>query len=357
MSKKDLFVLGFFVLVACGGDTSGDTAEIEEHARATLEALRSNDRDAFVRLSLMDGDTTVDGERNFATHAGGNLPDAEWTRQVEAKFGELRKRIAEIERESGPISQGGLLEPKTVGDAPQYWVFDTSAGFSSGDSKFALSIPVTVRTHRGRVATNTPEMEIVTIEYHPTAAPVAVAKLEIRGTVTDQAGAPIPRARVTYYRLSAGGDPSWAGQVQADEGGEFTIGDLEEADYQLHGKADGYVEVSIFAPDAPRHRAGASEVVLSLEEGGSISGRLLGIDARPLANANVVLRHSTEQGAQAQAMLSGEDGAFEFSGLTASTYTLLATDSDLNEITEDMVFELTAGEAIVDVVLRESQSL
>src|SRR4029453_11913915 len=107
------------------------------------------------------------------------------------------------------------------------------------------------------------------------------AGLSASGKVSDaQSGEPVAGARVSLTARGRRGEPR-EGRAGAD--GAFQVNGLEEGDYDLRAAAPGYLRTK------PRTVAvlasGTAVTPVLLERGGSISGRVLDPDGKPVAGA------------------------------------------------------------------------
>lgn len=160
---------------------------------------------------------------------------------------------------------------------------------------------------------------------------ILTAALEIAGRVESTTGEKVGGAMVhAQYRGTAqqrawqfvtgtGGNPV----AQTDGSGRFVLKGLKEGNYQLWAQAPGFS-----AGNRVSTQTGAGDVLLSLAEGKSISGRLVDEEGRPMPGLPVTAQktdRSADQewwwwgGSQAY---SGPDGTFEIRDLADGVYDL-----------------------------------
>jgi 5-hydroxyisourate hydrolase-like protein (transthyretin family) len=102
---------------------------------------------------------------------------------------------------------------------------------------------------------------------------------EIRGRVVDKSGQPVANARIGA-RTSA--VPVMANGT-SDSDGQFTISGLEDGRYTVSAQKNGYVSASADDVDA----AAGRPVTLTMDRGGSIAGRVLGLPPEDLPQVRV----------------------------------------------------------------------
>ncbi|HVR98468.1 MAG TPA: carboxypeptidase regulatory-like domain-containing protein, partial [Thermoanaerobaculia bacterium] len=139
--------------------------------------------------------------------------------------------------------------------------------------------------------------------------------LEISGRVVDDAGAPIPGATVMLFtgRGSFNAQPLSSG---AD--GSFRIGGVPDGTYSLAARKDGYSLSRDEALTVTVAGASVSGVELKLMTGGSITGRLSGLEFSQLSRVRVWANYEMNQG-QVDA-----DGVYRISGLAAGPWEVSA---------------------------------
>ncbi len=187
------------------------------------------------------------------------------------------------------------------------------------------------------------------------AAASAQQAARVSGRVVDQSGAPIRRASVNLF-----GVESYKGLT--DSNGAFTLDSVASGHYALTAEAPGFAKQKYGAtnpllhectrydssqPDRQRCAVRApgttltltagqelKDLVISLEQLGSISGRLTDQDGDPVARWNVEAMQVTYEGGarQVRSILAGgspnSDGNFTIRNLLPGRYYLYAVDFD-----------------------------
>lgn len=199
-----------------------------------------------------------------------------------------------------------------------------------------------------------PGLAIRRLEKWPPANPLNVQLAKgtfIAGTVYDgTSGSPIAEARVT-----AGTEHAWdpalpwdpeAGLVRtkSDAKGRFRLEGLGPGTFSVGATARGYGRAS---------RDGAKPgppIDLFLFSGASITGAVSGPEGIPVAGAVVEARQ--RQGRSSNAQVSAADGRYDFLGMNAGTYMVVARVPGMAPgITANVVVG-TEGETRADVTLR-----
>jgi RNA polymerase sigma-70 factor (ECF subfamily) len=151
---------------------------------------------------------------------------------------------------------------------------------------------------------------------------------KVRGVVVDAAGAPVAGAKVSAF--GAGGKEQSA---TSGADGRFEIGSLDAG-----SRVDVVAWTETLAPTTlSAVNAGAEGLRLELREGATASGRLLGVDGKPLALTKLMLR--TSGCPVAVEASTDRDGKFTAKGLLAAHYRATFVG-----LVEHMYRELPCGE-------------
>lgn len=133
---------------------------------------------------------------------------------------------------------------------------------------------------------------------------------DVRGTVTDEDGAPVAGVRVEVVPIGAAGGMSG----KSGEDGAFVVPGLSGLfPYRLTVEARDYLPATV-----ERVQAGQQGVAVRLSRGLSAAGRLLGADGAPKAKTSVRLTHET--GKHQASFRTDEVGRFSVSGLMEGAY-------------------------------------
>lgn len=125
---------------------------------------------------------------------------------------------------------------------------------------------------------------------------------EIRGRVTDRTGHPVEGARIQVRGVE---DRSIHGGASADIEGNFTVGGLGEGHLALTAEREGYVATSLDDVDP------AQNVLITLDRGGSISGRVVGLTDAETGLVSV----SANYGSSGAHTTVDTDGSFTLRGV------------------------------------------
>ncbi len=163
------------------------------------------------------------------------------------------------------------------------------------------------------------------------------ATLAIAGLVVDEDGKPVPRARV--YAALPGTDKKQRKRAQADQSGRFRIAHLEPGDYILeaaptknqNGYWNGQVSKGFKATTTRAYPAGTDDIVIKVEPGSRIAGRIVSPDGKPVGAAGVMAlkavaaNSSPRRGRQQNqpTTFSNGSGEFELFGVEDGEYTIV----------------------------------
>jgi len=106
---------------------------------------------------------------------------------------------------------------------------------------------------------------------------------EVTGQVRDNGGAPVGDARVTLVPAGR----HWGGsEGRSSADGGFRVLGVTPGTYRIRGEASGYAPTSVDTPIEVTDQPLAG-LEISLARGGSISGKIRGVDARQLADVSI----------------------------------------------------------------------
>jgi len=183
--------------------------------------------------------------------------------------------------------------------------------------------------------------------------------LEISGRVVDDAGAPVPGARVsvsTWRHFDAALMPGRNAVVESDADGRFDAAGVEGGELSLRASAEGYLRGAV---DLGRRANGESinDVVVRLDRGATVSGTVAWPDGAPAAGAEVRVAAPGRTWARARRTEADEDGRFELTGLSDSAWRVGAW---LEHPEEEALWRATAelpGPGDVRLVLERGAAL
>lgn len=194
----------------------------------------------------------------------------------------------------------------------------------------------------------------------------------IAGRVVDPAGSPLAGAeiRVTTTHTSNGGErTSWSPPVTTATDGRFLVQGLEPGTHVVHATLLDFRDATL--PLGPIGDAETrADVELVLDEGGTISGRVVWPDGSGAAQAEVDVGNSVERDLrfqEAPTWKTDDEGRFELKGLGAGPFTVRASHDgqatsadahpwtaqvkDVAVGTHGLVLTLDAGHAITGRVV------
>ena len=267
---------------------------------------------------------------------------------------------AKVEVNFDPAALGGMSGLNALQGASGEATADSSGAFEvSGLGKGPFVVTVVARPqgserdHRARAAGVKPGTRDVAL--------VLAAGIELSGRVVDALGEPVAGASVRAIEDSGGMMRSIGGRrvnakVSAEDGA-FVVNDLSPGTWSLDARAEGFtrcapVDITLVGDGTPE------PLVLKLERGGVILGRVLRPDGTPAPGATVRQRITmeslrslgTEENGIPPSATAGDDGSFRFGGLGAGLVQLVAS---LDGFATSAIAEaqVKPGEETRDVVL------
>ena len=246
---------------------------------------------------------------------------------------------------------------------PVFAVTDSAGAFelpALGDGKFRLIISATGYVE-GKVSVTVPAKKDVELKLAPA--------LEIAGFVRFADGSPAEGATIQAQPLSPQSGPQVfnSQQIVSGSDGSFRVPNLSTGKYRVTAMAPwGGGALNIAAVTLDSVDAGTSDVAITVEPGGTISGRVTDALGEPVAATQVNAQRENAQqdgrpnfwrGAQTDA-----SGTFEIVGLDQDTFTISAGGQNgyqnvrLPGIalgTQDVAIRLTAGLKISGVLVDE----
>ncbi len=226
--------------------------------------------------------------------------------------------------DSGRPIAAASVRPEAFGGRglPQL-VSDTLVGTSREDGSFALGpLPAGafsfVVSHRGH-ATQRVSATVAALQSSDLRDVVLEAGLAIRGEVRDREGAGLAGVLVRAEPRGGGEGPN--AEAESDAAGAFALSGLSAGAYSLSAEAVGYARGRASAT------AGGEPVVIVLDSGGTITGRVVDAAGQPVDGATVSGESVDDDPAQAHAFVhatTGQegDGRFTIRDAAPATYAL-----------------------------------
>ena len=280
------------------------------------------------------------GEYCVVAHAGARAPGlatvavtAREDAAVELTLGDGGFVTGRVVDEAGHPISGASLRPETFeGRGLPALVGDSMAGTSGADGSFALGpLPAgaigLAASHRGHA----PERVPATVRSRLSTDlrdVVLEAGFAIRGRVRDREGTGLPGVLVRAEPPRGGQGATSDAESEAD--GAFLLSGLPAGAYAVVAEAAGYARARASA------RAGAAPVEIVMDAGGTIVGRVVDADGRPVEGARVH-GESAEAGSMGDHFVWGStgeegDGRFTIRDAAPSTYVLRVRASGSGEV-------------------------
>jgi uncharacterized GH25 family protein len=262
---------------------------------------------------------------------------------LELKGGGELSRL-EVVLKAGAALEGRVLSPDGPMPDAEVTVVEPSAegfGFSSlrattdGDGLYRIEgVPPGKRTLEARVEGYRRAVRDVEVAARTPPVDLQLERgLEVSGRAVDDGGAPVPGAQIL---LIAGRDFMNASRTLTEADGGFRVSGLQEGSYTLRATKDGYAsDPKGMAVNLTGASASGLEVRLS--GGGTIGGRLTGLEFSQLSRVRV----------SAQFLYSGRvdpEGNYQIPHLPPGNYTVTAVVPDTPLRAEGRV-TLAAGAA------------
>lgn|GEM_PF-5289173 len=173
----------------------------------------------------------------------------------------------------------------------------------------------------------------------------------VTGLVADGDGRAVAGAQVSL--VSDDGSPAPA-PVLSGADGRFRFDGVAPGAYHLLGEREGFAPARSDAP-VDVAETDVSGAVLTLGRGGSVEGRILGLDPSQLAQVQVTARATGLPGSLGTVRY---DGGYRISGLSPGRWTITARTAALGrEATGHVTVGTGGGEAVLDLELASGYSL
>ena len=146
----------------------------------------------------------------------------------------------------------------------------------------------------------------------------------IKGRVVNEAGTPLPNARVF---VNSAGRQTMRRAINTDENGRFVADELPRGNYIISVQADGYTQVR--EPGTPGYYRPGDIVNLTLKKGGVITGTVMTADGEPVILVAVSATQILDEFGRKTGTTSGlrytdDRGVYRIFGLQAGTYIVAA---------------------------------
>ncbi len=182
----------------------------------------------------------------------------------------------------------------------------------------------------------------------------------IRGRVVDARGTSIADARV---EASVDGWSPTPSQSKAEEEGPLPVVSVsaESGRFELERVASRNLDITVDADGFPKwhgtHAPGDPELVVRLETGGTLRGRVVGSDGSPLSGAYV--RFNTSPRSSRHSTNTDSDGVFSFRGLAPTDQGFLGVRAEGHavHVREPLIIEENTPHPPVDIALEPALQL
>jgi protocatechuate 3,4-dioxygenase beta subunit len=298
----------------------GRDAELEAGASAPR-----NDSNAALTASTDEGRTEVTG-------APVSYPNSLRITVVDPNANPVAGAAVVLRQQSGPLGGGLLQLQQAFGGADQDRPSWRGTTDSTGSTEFRSLPPgnqyVLTASHPSYSRTELPYVA-VPVEGGRTELVKLGQGFVVRGTVYDQAGAPIAGAHllldnIVYFGLPSGRSPDLIEAVTNDSG-YYEISNIEAGSRNLTCSAKGYgtrIEMNLQFSDAERTPQLKD---FRLELGHRISGKVLAPSRNPVANARIEVYNYDATNASKGITVTDAGGRFELTDLGSGEYMLTAT--------------------------------
>ena len=135
---------------------------------------------------------------------------------------------------------------------------------------------------------------------------------EIRGRVVDKSGQAVANARIAVMTPSV----PYAASSTSDSDGQFTVSGLEDGRYTVSAQKNGYVSASADDVDPAAGRT----VTLTMDRGGTITGRVVGLAPEELSQVRVSASGNNANASEH----TDANGNFTLTGIPDGSVTLIA---------------------------------
>ena len=122
--------------------------------KSVVQAVRTNDEEAFVRLHVQPGDKTPSGNYWLVTRAGGSRPDEAWNEELRRAFRDLSR---DLKQSGAKIESLELIKIErhstyqVSGDADRSNLSNLTLRVGDGGSEYLLTFTEGMLSQRGWV--------------------------------------------------------------------------------------------------------------------------------------------------------------------------------------------------------------
>ncbi|MBM3990368.1 MAG: hypothetical protein FJ298_05090 [Planctomycetes bacterium] len=266
---------------------------------------------------------------------------------------------AKVRADFDPAALGGMSALNAMQGARGTAVADSDGHFTIvglGKGPFLVSASAApapgASEHRASEGGVTPDGRTIELLL---AAPIA---LDVR--VVDAHGVAVPQAKVRAKENVGGVVRGLGGRTELarekPESGHFRFEELGRGKWDLTATAEGFTRADRTVELASE--PATDEVVLVLERGGAVSGRVVDVAGSPVEGASVqiaanlqnVVRQAEDGATAALVATSLPDGSFRLSNLSAGQHDLVAR-AELTAGSEAVEVEVRSGEETTGVLL------
>jgi uncharacterized GH25 family protein len=176
--------------------------------------------------------------------------------------------------------------------------------------------------------------------------------LTIAGRVLGPDGAPVAKGQVTC-RPATAPTAAAAGTTETSNAPDMFVDAVRSAaihdgQFESKGLSPGTYDVGIkaegFAEQSKKVEAGAKDVIFRLTKGGTIKGRVLGVDGKPVVGASVTIEDEGGDDADAPEVETDADGRFVLEHVAAGVHRVTASHDVGDDTFEGEVKDVRVAE-------------
>jgi hypothetical protein len=142
------------LVLALFGCRSKEESQFASLGESVVQAVRTNDEEAFVRLHVQPGDKTPSGNYWLVTRAGGSRPDEAWNEELRRAFRDLSRDLKQSGVKIDSLDLIKIERHSTYevsGDADRSNLSNLTLRVGDGQSEYLLTFTEGMLSQRGWV--------------------------------------------------------------------------------------------------------------------------------------------------------------------------------------------------------------
>ena len=184
--------------------------------------------------------------------------------------------------------------------------------------------------------------------------PTPVGKGAVFGVVNDTDGNPLQGVKVTIDNAAIIQDTDLPYSTETDENGHYIFTDVAAGNYALTYEKEDFLTQTQYITLAEGEVKGLGTIILEGTEKGSITGYVVDTKSNPIELVKIKLKGITTK--TLFTTVSDADGFFEFTGLEADTYTIIANKKGYKRSNKTVILE-EREEKEIEIKMRKAKRI